>query len=199
MDSELIGRPASASRRLDPRQGNTYVPPAKAIIPLVKAPDPRLKLVSQPVDGVDKELRRFLDDMLETMYDANGIGLAAIQIGVPKRVVVMDLDPQGPKSKPLYILNPRIVAASDEASTYQEGCLSVPDFWEDVHRPARLTVEYMDENWQPQQVEADGLFATCFQHEIDHLNGMLFIDHLSKLKRSIALRKSAKAKRKGDE
>ena len=170
-----------------------------AIIPLVKAPDPRLKLVSQPVKSVDKELMRFMGDMLETMYDANGIGLAAIQIGVPQRVVVMDLDPKGPNSKPLYILNPVIVATSTEESTYQEGCLSVPEFWEDVHRPAKLTVEYMDEKGNPQRVDADGLFATCFQHEIDHLNGMLFIDHLSKLKRSIALRKSAKAKRREDD
>jgi peptide deformylase len=166
-----------------------------AILPLVKAPDPRLKKISEPIAEVDKELRRFMDNMLETMYDANGIGLAAIQVGVPKRVVVVDLDPKGPESKPLYIINPVIVAASGSESTYNEGCLSVPDFYEDVHRPAEITVEYMDEKGRPQRVKADGLFATCLQHEIDHTNGMLFIDHLSKLKRSIALRKSAKAKR----
>ena len=166
-----------------------------ALLPLVKAPDPRLKKVSEPIVEVDKELRRFMDDMLETMYDASGIGLAAIQVGVPKRVVVIDLDPKGPDSKQLYIINPVIVAASGEQSTYNEGCLSVPEFWEDVHRPAQITVEYLDEKGQKQRVEADGLFATCLQHEIDHINGLLFIDHLSKLKRSIALRKSAKAKR----
>jgi peptide deformylase len=166
-----------------------------AIIPLVKAPDPRLKLVSEPIAGIDKELRRLMGDMLETMYENKGIGLAAIQIGIPRRLAVIDLDPKGPDSKPIYLINPKIVAASEELSTYQEGCLSVPDFWEDVHRPAKLTVEYMDENGEIQRVEADGLFATCLQHEIDHINGRLFIDHLSRLKRSIALRKAAKLKR----
>ena len=166
-----------------------------AIIPLVKAPDPRLKLVSQPIGSIDKELRRLMGDMLETMYENKGIGLAAIQIGIPRRLAVIDLDPKGPDSKPIYLINPVIVAASEELSTYQEGCLSVPDFWEDVHRPAMLTVEYMDEKGEMQRVDADGLFATCLQHEIDHINGKLFIDHLSKLKRSIALRKAAKMKR----
>ena len=170
-----------------------------AVIPLVKAPDPRLKQISQPIRSIDKTVRRLMDDMLETMYANNGIGLAAIQIGVAQRVVVMDLDPKGPNSKPLYVLNPVIVAASAEQSTYQEGCLSVPEFWEDVHRPARLTVEYMDETGAMQRVDAEGLFATCFQHEIDHINGKLFIDHLSRLKRSIALRKSAKAKRQDED
>ena len=166
-----------------------------AVLPLVKAPDPRLKLVSQPVSAVDKELKSFMADMLETMYAANGIGLAAIQVGVPKRVAVVDLDPKGPNSKPLYLINPVIVEASEEEATTQEGCLSVPEIWDDVKRSARLTVQYMDENGKTQTVEADGLFATCLQHEIDHINGKLFIDHLSRLKRSIALRKSAKLKR----
>ena len=170
-----------------------------AVIPLVKAPDPRLKLVSKPVDSIDKELKRFMDDMIETMYANKGIGLAAIQIGVPKRVAVIDLDPQGPNSKPLYLINPVIVEKSEERSTYNEGCLSVPEFWEDVHRAARLTVEYTNERGEKERVEADGLFATCLQHEIDHITGLLFIDHLSKLKRSIALRKSAKLKRLGDD
>jgi len=169
-----------------------------AVLELVKAPDPRLKLVSQPVADVDKALRRFLDDMVETMYAENGIGLAAIQVGVSKRVAVIDLDPGGPNSKQLYIINPRIVEASGELSTFHEGCLSVPEVWDDVKRPARLTVEYTDEHGNKQTVTADGLFATCLQHEIDHLNGRLFIDHLSKLKRSIALRKSAKLKRLGE-
>ena len=169
-----------------------------AALELVKAPDPRLKLVSQPVADVDKALRRFMDDMVETMYAENGIGLAAIQVGVPKRVAVIDLDPGGPNSKQLYIVNPRIVEASGELSTFHEGCLSVPEVWDDVKRPARLSVEYTDEHGAKQTVTADGLFATCLQHEIDHLNGRLFIDHLSKLKRSIALRKSAKLKRQGE-
>ena len=169
-----------------------------ALLSLVKAPDPRLKLISEPVPEVDKGLRRFMSDMVETMYAENGIGLAAIQVGVPKRVAVIDLDPGGPNSKPIYLVNPRIVEASGELSTYHEGCLSVPEVWDDVKRPARLTVEYTDEHGKKQTVKADGLLATCLQHEIDHLNGLLFIDHLSKLKRSIALRKSAKLKRQGD-
>ena len=168
-----------------------------AILELVKAPDPRLKSISQPVAEFDRQLRRFMDDMVDTMYSANGIGLAAIQVGVAKRVAVIDLDPKGPKSKVIYLVNPVIVQASDELATYHEGCLSVPEIWDDVQRPARLTVEYQDENGAQQRVDADGLFATCLQHEIDHINGFLFIDHLSKLKRSIALRKSAKLKRKG--
>ena len=169
-----------------------------AVLELVKAPDPRLKLVSQPVPEVDKALRRFMDDMVQTMYAESGIGLAAIQVGVPKRVAVIDLDPGGPNSKQLCLVNPRIVEASGEISTYHEGCLSVPEVWDDVKRPARLTVEYTDEHGDKQTVTADGLFATCLQHEIDHLDGRLFIDHLSKLKRSIALRKSAKLKRQGE-
>ena len=120
-----------------------------AVLELVKAPDPRLKLVSQPVPDVDRALRRFMDDMVETMYAESGIGLAAIQVGVPKRVAVIDLDPGGPKSKPLYLVNPRIVEASGELSTFHEGCLSVPEVWDDVKRPARLTVEYTDEHGKP--------------------------------------------------
>jgi peptide deformylase len=169
-----------------------------AILDLVKAPDPRLKTATQPVTGIDAKLKSFMDDMLETMLDAKGIGLAANQVGVLKRVAVIDLDPGGPDSRPYYLVNPRIVDASEELATYNEGCLSVPDFWEDVKRPARLTVEYEDEKGKTQTVTADGLLATCLQHEIDHLNGMLFIDHLSRLKRSMALRKSAKQKRKDD-
>jgi peptide deformylase len=169
-----------------------------AILELVKAPDPRLKLVSQPVSEVDRTLKRFMDDMLETMKEANGIGLAAIQVGVPKRVAVIDLDPSGPNSKPIYLVNPKIIAMSDEQILHNEGCLSVPDFWEDVGRASRLTVEYTDEKGRPQTLDADGLLAIALQHEIDHINGLLFIDHLSKLKRSIALRKSAKLKRKGE-
>jgi peptide deformylase len=157
-----------------------------------------LKLISDPVPEVDKKLRRFMDDMVETMYAEVGIGLAAIQVGVPRRVAVIDLDPGGPNSKVIYLVNPRIVDSSGEVSTYHEGCLSVPEVWDDVKRPAKIGVEYTDERGELQRVEADGLFATVLQHEIDHINGLLFIDHLSKLKRSIALRKSAKLKRKGD-
>lgn len=168
-----------------------------AVLELVTAPDPRLKSLSEPVANIDKKLRRFMDDMVETMYAANGIGLAAIQVGVAKRLAVIDLDPKGPDSKVIYLVNPSIIRASDELATYHEGCLSVPEIWDDVQRPARLTVEYQDQSGAKQVVDADGLFATCLQHEIDHINGLLFLDHLSKLKRSIALRKSAKLKRKG--
>jgi peptide deformylase len=167
-----------------------------AILELVKAPDPRLKLASAPVSDIDSTLRRFMADMLETMIDAKGIGLAAIQVGVPKRVAVIDLDPGGPKTSPIYLINPRILEASEEQTTTNEGCLSVPDIWEDVKRPARLTVEYTDEKGRQQRVKAEGLLATCLQHEIDHINGLIFLDHVSRLKRSIALRKAAKHKRR---
>jgi peptide deformylase len=166
-----------------------------SVLSIVKAPDPRLKLVSKPVEKIDAELRRFIADMVETMYAANGIGLAAIQVGVPLSLAVIDLDPKGPNSKVLTIINPEIVEASGEGSIQNEGCLSVPEVWDDVKRAARVRVEYLDENWKKQTVDADGLFAICLQHEIDHINGKLFIDHLSKLKRGIALRKSAKMKR----
>jgi len=169
---------------------------AMAVLELVKAPDPRLKLVSKPVADIDRALKRFMDDMLETMKTANGIGLAAIQVGIPKSVAVIDLDPGGPKSSPIYLINPRVIEVSEEQTTYHEGCLSVPEIWEDVDRPSWLKVEYTDEKGRRQEIKADGLLATCLQHEIDHINGLLFIDHISKLKRSIALRKSAKMKRK---
>ncbi len=165
------------------------------IRPILTAPDPRLKAVAKDVDKVDGEIRKLCDDMLETMYDADGIGLAAVQIGVAKRVIVMDLDQKDGKNKPRVFINPRIVWASDDMATFEEGCLSVPDIWEDVERPARIRAEYLDRDGKKQTVEADGLLADCLQHEMDHLNGVLFIDHLSRLKRSMALRKLAKAKR----
>jgi len=165
-----------------------------AILDLVKAPDPRLKLVSQPVAEVDKALRRFMDDMVETMYAENGIGLAAIQVGVPKRVAVIDLDPGGPKSMPLYFVNPRIVDASGELSTFHEGCLSLPEQYAEIERPARVRARWMDEKGKTQEQELDGLTAVCLQHEMDHLEGILFVDHLSRLKRDMILKKLAKAK-----
>ncbi|MBU6299665.1 MAG: peptide deformylase [Alphaproteobacteria bacterium] len=165
------------------------------IRPILTAPDPLLKAVAADVEKVDGEIRRLCDDMLETMYDADGIGLAAVQIGVAKRVVVMDLDQKDGKNKPRVFVNPKILWASDETASFEEGCLSVPDIWEEVERPARIRAEYLDRDGKLQTVEADGLLADCLQHEMDHLNGILFIDHLSRLKRSIALRKLAKAKR----
>jgi len=166
-----------------------------SIRPILTAPDPRLKAVSTDVEKVDAELRRLIDDMAESMYEADGIGLAAVQIGTPKNIIVMDLDQKSGQKNPQAYINPKILWASDELATFEEGCLSVPEIWEDVERPARIKCEYLDREGALQVLEADGLLATCLQHEMDHLNGVLFIDHLSKLKRSIALRKLQKAKR----
>ena len=165
---------------------------------ILTAPDPRLKAISSAVENVGPETRRLIDDMIESMYEADGIGLAAIQIGVPKRVIVMDLDQKDGKKNPLVYVNPRILWASDELAKFEEGCLSVPDIWEEVERPARIKVEHLDREGRRVTLEAEGLLATCLQHEMDHLEGVLFIDHLSRLKRSIALRKLQKAKRLQD-
>jgi peptide deformylase len=159
------------------------------------APDPRLKALSEPVARVDDEIRKLVDDMLESMYAADGIGLAAIQVGVPRRVLVMDLAQKEGRREPQAFINPKILWASEELTTVQEGCLSVPDIWEEVERPTRIRAEFLDREASLQTIDAEGLLATCLQHEMDHLNGILFIDHLSKLKRSIALRKVQKAKR----
>jgi peptide deformylase len=169
-----------------------------AIRPILTAPDPRLKVVSEPVAKVDAEIRTLVDDMIETMYGADGIGLAAIQVGVPKRVLVMDLDQKDGKKNPKAYINPVILWASEEMATFEEGCLSVPEIWDDVERPARIKAEYLDRDGKKQELEAEGLLATCLQHEMDHLNGILFVDHLSKLKRSMALKKLQKAKRLKD-
>jgi peptide deformylase len=166
-----------------------------AIRPILIVPDPRLKAVSTPVEKVDTAIRKLADDMLESMYAADGIGLAAVQIGELKRMLVMDLAQKKGRNEPRVFINPKILWASDELAQTQEGCLSIPDIWEDVTRPARVRAEYLDLDGQKQLVEADRLLATCLQHEMDHLEGVLFIDHISKLKRGIALRKLAKAKR----
>jgi peptide deformylase len=166
-----------------------------AIRPILTAPDPALKAVSRDVESVTPALRRLIDDMFDSMYDAKGIGLAAVQIGVPERLIVMDLAGKDADPAPQVFINPKIVAASTELAVFEEGCLSVPDIWEDVKRPARITAQYLDRDGKPAMLEADGILATCLQHEMDHLEGVLFLDHLSRLKRSIALRKLAKAKR----
>ena len=163
--------------------------------PILTAPDPRLKAVSTDVATVDAEIRKLVDDMTESMYAAEGIGLAAVQIGVAKRVIVIDLDQKEGKKNPRAFINPNILWASEETAVFEEGCLSVPEIWDDVERPARIKAEYLDRDGNKQVLEADGLLATCLQHEMDHLNGILFIDHLSRLKRSMALRKLAKAKK----
>src|SRR3982750_378243 len=165
------------------------------IRPILTAPDPRLKAVSKDVDKVDDALRRLIDDMLDSMYEADGIGLAAIQIGVPKRVIVMDLDQKDGNNKPQAYINPKITWHSEEMTTFEEGCLSVPEMYEEVERPARIKAEYLDKDGVKHEIEADGMLATCLQHEMDHLEGILFIDHLSRLKRGIVLRKLEKARR----
>jgi peptide deformylase len=164
-----------------------------AVRPIIVLPDPRLRVVSEPVKKVDGELRKLVDDMFETMYDAPGIGLAAIQVGVPKRVVTADLAKKDEPRNPQVFINPEIVSSSEELSVYEEGCLSIPEIHEDVERPTRVRVRYMDLAGKAQEVEADGLLATCLQHEIDHINGVLFIDHISKLKRDRIVKKFTKA------
>jgi peptide deformylase len=163
--------------------------------PILIAPDPRLKAVSQPVETVDGDIRRLAEEMLESMYAADGIGLAAIQIGVPKRVLVLDLARKDNRNEPRVFVNPKILWSSEEAALYEEGCLSVPDIWEEVERPAQIRAEYLDTEGRLQTLEAEGLLATCLQHEIDHLDGVLFVDHLSRLKRTMAMRRLAKAQR----
>ena len=162
------------------------------IKPLIILPDPVLRQLSKPVETVDADVRRLAEDMLDTMYDAPGIGLAAIQIGVPRRMLVIDLAKEGEEKQPLVFINPQILKSSDERSVYEEGCLSIPDYYAEVERPASVRVKYLDRDGKQQEVAAEGLLATCLQHEIDHLNGVLFIDHISKLKRDMVMKKFKK-------
>jgi peptide deformylase len=163
------------------------------IKPLIILPDPILRQASKPIETVNGEVKKLAADMLETMYDAPGIGLAAIQIGVPRRMLVLDVSKEGENKAPLVFINPEIVSSSDERSVYEEGCLSIPDYYAEVERPAKIKVRHLDAEGREQVTEADGLLATCLQHEIDHLNGILFIDHISKLKREMVIRKFTKA------
>jgi peptide deformylase len=171
-----------------------------AILPITETPDARLKTISTPVDGVDDALRAFIKDMFDTMYDAPGIGLAAIQVGVAKRVLVIDLQERDEESgavirEPRVFINPEIVEMSEDLTVYSEGCLSVPDQYADVERPSIIKAKWLDENGKAHEEVIDGLLAICLQHEMDHLNGILFIDHLSKLKRDMVLKKLAKARK----
>ena len=179
-----------------------------AILPIIETPDARLKQISKPVETVTDAHRTLIADMFETMYDAPGIGLAAIQVGVAERILVIDLQPEADGTpddakpedivrvkQPRVFINPEITWASDELSVYQEGCLSVPEMFADVQRPARIRVTWLDEQGKGHEEELDGLLATCLQHEMDHLNGVLFIDHLSKLKRDMLLKKLEKLRR----
>lgn len=163
-----------------------------SILPILTVPDPILKKTSTPVEVVDDQLRALMDDMLETMYAAPGIGLAAIQVGKPIRVLVMDLAEEDFEPDPQYYINPAITWASDELATYNEGCLSVPEQYADIDRPAECKLTYLDYNGDQQNTHATGLFATCIQHEMDHLNGIVFIDYLSALKRKMTIRKVKK-------
>jgi peptide deformylase len=164
---------------------------------IILLPDPQLRQTSKPVSSVDRNVRRTFDDMLETMYAAPGIGLAAVQIGVPQRLVVIDLSKDGEDRKPLFMANPEIVSASEAVSDYEEGCLSIPEFYEMVTRPSEVGVRYLDAHGEAKEMLATGVLATCIQHEIDHLNGVLFIDYISKLKRDRVVKKFTKAQKLG--
>ena len=173
-----------------------------AILPILEAPDPRLRTISTPVDAIDDELQTLIDDMFETMYDAPGIGLAAIQVGVPKRILVIDLQERESDEEdapvvrnPMVFINPQILEGSEQLSIYNEGCLSVPEQYAEVERPATIRASWMDREGRIHEQTLDGLLATCLQHEMDHLEGILFIDHLSRLKREMVLKKLQKARR----
>ena len=168
-----------------------------AVLPLVVAPDPRLKLCSETVTEVDATIQQLVDDMFDTMYASGGIGLAAVQVGVHKRILVMDIeqDEQRKPGHPLVLINPEIITSSPEINVYEEGCLSFPGQYAEVKRPKYVTVRYLDYDGVPQEIKADGLLATCVQHEIDHLNGVTFVDHVSPVKRDMIIRKIKKAQR----
>jgi len=172
-----------------------------AILPIIETPDPRLRTVSTPVEAIDAELQTLIDDMFETMYAAPGIGLAAIQVGVPKRLLVIDLqEEEGEDGKPIrdprVFINPEIIEKSDEVQLYNEGCLSVPDQYAEVERPAVIRARWQDREGKTNEEQLDGLLGICLQHEMDHLEGVLFIDHLSRLKREMVLKKLLKARQK---
>jgi peptide deformylase len=167
-----------------------------AVREIIKLPDKRLRLVSEAVKHVDAGIKKLVDDMFETMYAAPGIGLAAIQLGIAKRVVTMDLSKKEDEQKPRVFINPEITWTSDETAKYEEGCLSIPDYYEEVERPAEVKVKYLDLDGKQHEIKVKGLLATCIQHEVDHTNGVLFIDYLSKLKRDRVTKKFAKAAKK---
>ena len=186
---------------VDPAARLPYLRPV-AKLDIITLPDRKLRLVSEPVERVDDELRRFADDMLEAMYAAPGIGLAAIQVGVPRRMLVCDVaqrEDEEAEQDPMVLINPQILSSSDGRTTREEGCLSIPDYFAEVERPESIRVAYIDRDGKNQEIEASGVLATCLQHEIDHLNGKLFIDYLSKLKRDRVMKKFNKIdKRKAE-
>ena len=162
---------------------------------IVIEPDPILRKESKPVEKVDDELRRLLDDMLETMYAAPGIGLAAVQVGILKRLIVIDISKDKDKKEPLFLINPKIISKSKQTSTYEEGCLSLPGHFAEIERPAECEINFIDYNGKKKEIKADGLLSTCIQHEVDHLDGVLFIDYLSKLKKDMIIKKLVKHKK----
>jgi peptide deformylase len=196
------GTAAGTARALLPRidrfRATAYIA-TMALRDILILPDKRLRQVSEPVKKIDAGIRKLIEDMFETMYDAPGIGLAAIQVGTPKRIITMDLAKKEEPKNPQVFINPEILWTSQEKATYEEGCLSIPEYYGDVERPAQVKVKYLDREGEPREIEANGLFATCLQHEIDHLNGVLFIDHLSKLKRDRVLKKFTKAAKRAAE
>src|SRR5215470_1588995 len=169
-----------------------------ALRDIIILPDKQLRSVSKPVVKISDDIRTLVADMFETMYEAPGIGLAAIQVGVPSRVIVMDLSKREAEAEPRVFINPEIASSSEEKSVYEEGCLSIPDVHEDVERPARVKIRYLDLEGKPHEEDAEGLFSTCIQHEVDHLNGVLFIDHISKLKRERITKKFTKAAKRAE-
>lgn len=166
-----------------------------AILPIITAPDPRLKLTCEPVERVDGDIRRLMDDMLETIHHAPGVGLAAPQVGITKRVIVVEVTRENEEPTPHLMANPEILWASEALFDYEEGCLSLPDQFALVGRPDEIRVRYLDRAGKTRELEAEGILATCIQHEMDHLDGILFVDHLSKLKRSLILRRLLKARK----
>ena len=170
-----------------------------ALRDILTLPDKRLRLVSDPVKAVDAELRALVDDMFETMYEAPGVGLAAVQVGVPQRIVTVDTAKKDEPKLPQVFINPEVIWTSEETATYEEGCLSIPEYYEEVERPAQVKVRFTDLDGKTQEVEANGLLATVLQHEIDHINGVLFIDHISKLKRDRVIKKFTKAAKRADD
>lgn len=183
---------------VDPLGSIAYFAPM-AIRDILVLPDPRLRLTSATVEAVDDGVRRLVDDMFETMYDAPGIGLAAIQIGEPRRIVTIDPARKGEEKRPLVLINPEVVWSSEEKRTHEEGCLSIPDYYETVERPDRVRVRFLDRTGAPQEQEFGGILSTCIQHEIDHLNGGLFIDYISRLKRERVMKKFTKQARRAAE
>jgi len=169
-----------------------------SLLPIITLPDPKLRLISKPLERVDAALGKLIDDMVATMHDAPGIGLAAIQIGEPLRLLVVDLAKKDEPPQPQAFINPEILWSSDERSVYEEGCLSIPDYYEDVERPASIRVRHLDRLGKPHEILAEGMLATVLQHELDHLDGVLFIDHISKLKRDRVIKKFTKIAKRND-